>query len=345
MALISIVVPCYNVEQYIDDCLNTLVRQTIGVQNLDIILVNDASTDHTLDKLYAWEKQYPEQILVVTYERNIRQGGARNIGLQYATSEYVGFVDADDWIELDMYETLYQKMKMQGYDMVRCKCIRELAPSHRSITHEHQQDQEYHFAKKGKWYDHQTHSLGNNGELGGIWTGLYKRAIIIENELWFPEEITYEDNYWGSVLKLYVKDLYIIDKILYHYRINPNSTVTTGNSLHHLDRMEIEVAILEAYIQRGAFEDFHDQLEYEFILRYYLNTLYIIFTRFDYIPDIFEQMKNTVLYYFPDYEKNPWINRYPPQYIQLLRLLKLPRVPSIEELEKVKKAYLKAIGL
>lgn len=328
MALISIIVPCYNVEQYIDDCLNTLVHQTIGVKNLEIILVNDASTDHTLDKLYGWEKQYPEQILVVTYERNIRQGGARNIGLQYATSEYIGFVDADDWIELDMYEILYLKMKMQDYDMVRCKFIREMEPSHRPIDH-----------------NYQTHSLGNNGELGSICTGLYKRVIIIENELWFPEEITYEDNYWSSVLKLYVKDLYIIDKILYHYRINPNSTVTTGNSLHHLDRMEIEVAILEAYIQRGAFEDFHDQLEYEFILRYYLNTLYIIFTRFDYIPDIFEQMKNTVLHYFPDYEKNPWINRYPPQYIQLLRLLKLPQVPTIEELEKVKKAYLQAIGL
>lgn len=164
----------------------------------------------------------------------------------------------------------------------------------------------------------------------------------------YPKQIlvvTYEDNYWGSVLKLYVKDLYIIDKVLYHYRINPNSTVTTGNSLHHLDRMEIEVAILEAYIQRGAFEDFHDQLEYEFILRYYLNTLYIIFTRFDYIPDIFGQMKNTVLHYFPDYEKNPWINRYPPQYIQLLRLLKLSQVPSTEQLEQVKKSYIKSIGL
>lgn len=56
MALISIIVPCYNVEQYIDDCLSTLVHQTIGVKNLEIILVNDASTDHTLDKLYGWEK-------------------------------------------------------------------------------------------------------------------------------------------------------------------------------------------------------------------------------------------------------------------------------------------------
>ena len=105
--LISIIVPCYNVEQYIDRCLDSIVKQTIGFNNLQVIVVNDASTDGTLEKLIQWEKQYPQNILIITYDVNIKQGGARNRGLQYADAEYIGFVDADDWIEPEMYEELY----------------------------------------------------------------------------------------------------------------------------------------------------------------------------------------------------------------------------------------------
>lgn len=72
MALISVIIPCYNVEEYIDRCMESLANQTIKIENLEIILVNDASTDGTLDKLYEWEQRFPENIVVVTYEKNIR---------------------------------------------------------------------------------------------------------------------------------------------------------------------------------------------------------------------------------------------------------------------------------
>jgi glycosyltransferase involved in cell wall biosynthesis len=83
------------------------MSQTIGLEHLEVIAVNDASTDRTLEKLYQWERRFPENIMVITYEKNIRQGGARNIGLQYASGEYIGFVDADDWIDSAMYQKLF----------------------------------------------------------------------------------------------------------------------------------------------------------------------------------------------------------------------------------------------
>ena len=122
---ISVIIPCFNVEAYIDRCLESVMNQTIGLERLEVILVNDASTDSTLEKLYQWERRFPENIMVVTYEQNIRQGGARNIALQYATGEYIGFVDADDWIAEDMYRELYEKISTGKYDVVRCKFIRE----------------------------------------------------------------------------------------------------------------------------------------------------------------------------------------------------------------------------
>jgi glycosyltransferase involved in cell wall biosynthesis len=107
MFKISVIIPCYNVEAYIDRCLESVMSQTIGLEHLEVIAVNDASTDRTLEKLYQWERRFPENIMVITYEKNIRQGGARNIGLQYASGEYIGFVDADDWIDSAMYQKLF----------------------------------------------------------------------------------------------------------------------------------------------------------------------------------------------------------------------------------------------
>lgn len=340
MPLISIVIPCYNVEQYIDRCMETIVNQTIGIENLEIILVNDASTDATLDKLKKWEEQYPEQILVISYEENLRQGGARNIGMQYASADYIGFVDSDDWIELDMYETLYQPVKQKSYDIVRGKFIREHCPGEKKIDNGRREDHSIQFQQMNGFYKYNVSRIGNVGEYGGICTAIYLKERITGNQVWFPEKVTYEDNYWSAILNLYTKNMYIVNKVVYHYYINMDSTVTTRNALHHLDRLDIETGIIEEYKKRGAFSYYHTELEYNFIKRFYLNTLYIIFTRFDYIPDIFGYMKQMVFEYFPDYKKNPKINECTPREKELLRLLEIPDALTVSMLERVKRAYL-----
>lgn len=122
---ISIIIPCYNVQNLIDRCLESVTQQTIGLEHLEIILINDASTDNTLDKLMEWEQRFLDNIMVITYDENHRQGGARNIGLSYATGEYIEFVDTDDWLEIDMYEAMVKEMMTGQYDVVRCQFIRD----------------------------------------------------------------------------------------------------------------------------------------------------------------------------------------------------------------------------
>lgn len=340
MAYISVIIPCYNAEKFIDRCMNTIVNQTIGIDNLELILVNDASTDHTLEKLQSWEQQYPEHILVITYEENLRQGGARNAGLQYASGEYIGFVDADDWIELSMFETLYSYAKAGKYDMVSGKCSRDTCIGEHIPDNSRRRDVSYYFECQQGFYIYNASDYGNTGEQGGIWSSIYKKSCIIENNVWFPEHVAYEDNYWLMVLRLYIKNLYVVDQVLYHYFINTHSTVTTRNALHHLDRLDIEVGIIEEYKERGAFHLFKETLEWNFIKRFYLNTLYIIFMRFDEIPDIFHYMKAKIFEYFPGWKQNPHIAECSPREQLLLELLELPEL-TMEDLYRIKAAYLK----
>lgn len=301
---ISVIIPCYNAEEYIDRCLKSVMEQTIGLDMYEVILVNDASTDGTLEKLYQWEEKYPDNIMVVTYDENIRQGGARNVGFQYSRGKYIGYVDDDDWLEPDMLEVLYEKISTGKYDVVKGKCIRENAKGEKTIPTENRQDVEYHFAAKNGLFFGKVEKYGNCGMYAGIW-GLYKKELFTENNVFFPEKMTYEDNFWESVLRLYVKSIYIVDKVVYHYFFNPRSTITSVNAKHHFDRLKIEVLKVEELKKRGAFDLFYREIEWDFLRLFYLNTWHIFFTRFTYIPDVYADMKKTIVDLFPDYKNNP----------------------------------------
>lgn len=273
---VSIIIPCYNAEQYVDRCLNSVINQTIGLEHMEIVLINDASTDHSLEKLMAWEQRFPNNIILITYDENLRQGGARNIGLEYATGKYIGFVDIDDWIETNMYENLISEMVTGKYDVVKCQLIREKGSADKTTF---------------------------LPEWGGIVTGVYTRELIFKHHIMFPEHMSYEDNYWGSLISRYIKYEKRINRVLYHYYINPNSTVTCRNQISQLDRMKIETMLLDEYKKRGFFNVEREDIFDDFVKRYYLNTWYIIFTRFDEIPDVLSEMVTTFAYYFPNYKK------------------------------------------
>lgn len=344
MYKISVIIPCYNVESYIDRCLESLMNQTIGLEHMEVIVVNDASTDKTLEKLYQWEQKFPENIMVITYEKNIRQGGARNVGLQYATGEYIGFVGADDWIEDNMYQELYEKMSWGNYDVVKCKFIREHYKGELPLKEQERKDVEYKFTpNQGICYGQVT-ACGNRGEYGSICAGIYKKELLTGHNFQFPEGIAYEDNYWESILKLYVKSMYIVDEVLYHYFINPVSTVMEADAAHHLERLDIELMKVEELKKRGALKTYYHEIEWEFIQKFYLNTWYIIFTRFSYVPDIFNEMKNQIVRLFPNYRKNPYLSQANLREQQLLRLLEMNHNFTVEELERIKMLYLASMG-
>jgi len=314
---ISIIIPCYNVEKYISMCIESLLNQTIGLENLELIFVNDASTDTTLAILLEYEKKYSQNMMVINLSSNMKQGGARNIGIQYSTADYIGFVDSDDWIELNMYETLYNIVDKCMPDVVNCGMIRNYEDGG-STKIKINFPEEFQVKK----------SIIEGGDefpqlVGGVYTKIYKKSIILNNNVWFPERIVYEDNYWGAIISLYIKSVVYVNEHMYHYRENLTSTTLKRNDYSHFDRLGIEIMKINKYKELGVFDKFYNRFENKFLHLYFINTLFFMFTRFDKVPySIFLEMQINVKKYFPDYLSNKYIlEQKNPLWTELMRLV------------------------
>lgn len=113
---VSVIVPVYNAEKYLRDCLKSLVNQTLD--EIEIIAIDDASSDTSLDILREYEKKYPTKIKVLSNKKNLGQGATRNIGVSHATGRYITFVDSDDYVSYDMYASLYEDAKKNSFPEV-----------------------------------------------------------------------------------------------------------------------------------------------------------------------------------------------------------------------------------
>ena len=113
MAKVSVIVPVYNTEQYLEKCLDSLVNQTL--EDIEIIIINDGSTDDSKKKIELWEKK--DKRIKLYNKENGGQASARNLGLSVATGEYIAFLDSDDYVSNEMYNLLYQEAKKDDFDI------------------------------------------------------------------------------------------------------------------------------------------------------------------------------------------------------------------------------------
>ena len=307
MKEISVVIPCYNVEKYIDECVESLVNQTFGIERMELIFVNDASTDSTLEKLAAWEQKYPDSIIVVTLLENSKQGTARNIGMEYASGTYLGFVDSDDYVELDMFQRMYELHEKEDVDCIICARYNE-------VFRDGKLQQSELGPKKDGILDvtnekNKSYILGQKAP-GGVYQHFFKREWLMALEIYFPENLKYEDNFWGGVLKYYINKVGLISAPLYHYRINETSTVQLRNAFHHLDRLKIELMKLDELMKRNLYEKYKENIEYEFLHLYFANTIITMVTKMDEIPaGIVLEMQRTVKILFPNWKENEMLKQ------------------------------------
>lgn len=205
---VSVIVPVYNAEKTLTACLSNLVHQTLS--DIELILVNDASTDSSLQILLDCEAAFPDKVLIVNLEHNSGAGGARNAGLCYASGEYIGFVDSDDLADPTMYETLYHLAKTGNYDMVDCAYYNEETDTLILQTPED---------CTGILNNPKRDKLISGG--GYLWSRLYRRELL-EN-LHFRENAILEDMETLMALFMKTKNMGTCTKTLYKYSASPSS--------------------------------------------------------------------------------------------------------------------------
>lgn len=295
MKKISVIVPCYNAAAYLPGLMDSLTGQTIEKDAMEIICVNDASTDDTYEVLLSFEQKYPELLMVINLPENMRQGTARNVALGYASGEYVAFIDADDYVEKDMFEKLLAVAQTNNLDMAG------------GIVLHHENGRKVrmpNYLKTGQVVEvtgpRDRMDLILHGNCGGIVSKIYKRELLLANSLLFPERTYYEDNYWLPITNLYINRYYIIDDVVYHYVDRAASTVNKRNEQAMQDRLNMEVQKLHAYIQRGFFKEYYPGIEAVFCRSYYIDTLLSIYALWGEVPmHFYESMKKEMCSLFP----------------------------------------------
>ncbi len=213
MIKVSIIVPVYNVEKYLRECLDSLVGQTL--KDIEIIVVNDGSSDNSLQILE--EYAAGDVRIKVINQENAGVSVARNRGINCAVGEFVGFVDSDDWVDLDFCEKLYLAAKGDAADIAGGKIIlcaengkfkkRRVKARNRALK-----------TLKEKWC-----YLLDNGEHCYVCNKIYRRELLVDKKIFFAEGKKYEDILWSlQAIKLLGAAVAIAD-VSYYYRYNPSS--------------------------------------------------------------------------------------------------------------------------
>ena len=298
---LSIIVPVHNMaaDNKLRFCLDSLVNQTIA--DYEIIAVDDASTDESFEILKEYESRYPWKFKAVQSYENRKQGGARNIGLDMAQGDWVGFVDSDDWVAYDMYEKLIKKAEETGADVVGCDY---------SLVHEHtfevgQIVRNSHPDQEGELDHDRKASLILDS--GSLCVKIFKRETIISQGLFFPEDIFYEDNALSNSYMLTAKRYAIVPEPLYYYYQHDDSTVHSFSTKRCEDRMEAGRIMISEAKRLGFYDEFTPELEYSFTLLFLINTL------FTYMPCVkptklrfVKSLTTEMLAYFPEFNKNEY---------------------------------------
>ena len=243
--LFSVIIPVYNVEHYLRDCLDSVLNQTIG--DWEAVCVNDGSADGSAAILEAYSAK-DNRFRIIT-QPNGGLSAARNAGMKEAKGDYILFLDSDDWLELDALETLARNL--DGEDML---CF--------SGRRYFEETSSYHAADQllektyltGMAYYNENALLHRDFAFVCVVLRLYRRQFLLENNLWFKQSIYHEDNLFTPLACYYAQKVKQISDCLYDYRVRANSITTTSNAKRLHDLMETANTLAAFFIAKEGFD-------------------------------------------------------------------------------------------
>lgn len=223
---ISLVIPVYNVEKYIDDCIKSCLEQNIQDEDYEIIIINDGTKDKSMDKVDIYYKQYPNLIKIYNQE-NKGLSAARNLGLNMANGDYIWFIDSDDWIRTNCLTEIRCKLLNENPDILAL-CAADIIndkPIRRNT------------------YDNEITTTGkeafNKMISPCVPFAIYKRTFLLNNELFFYEGIYHEDSEFMPKVYYHANKVSYLNTIVYNVYQNPNSITRTVNPKKAFDILTV----------------------------------------------------------------------------------------------------------
>ncbi len=310
MKKISVIIPCYNVSLFIDRCMESLERQTIGIENLEIILINDASKDATLGKLLLWEMKYPENIMVIPLQENVRQGAARNIALGYSSGKYIAFLDADDWIVPSTLERVYNSAVKSKAEIVQYLSVMVSTGPENDNHKIGSGAQDIYIELDSS--ESKINFFKSNGLQRACWDKLFLREFIVSNNLRFAEGVLDEEYLFTTHACLLAKHYYAVNEYLHRYFQNAISTVhnLAMDPKHRDDHAKVWYALYCSLLEEGVAAQNHKLIEWLFIENYFIDSIKMsIHKGFKYDVETIRNMQDTVHNLFPDFWNNDLLVR------------------------------------
>lgn len=221
MPKVSVIVPVYGVEKYIERCARSLFGQTLD--DIEYLFINDCTPDNSIEILKSVLNEYPNrksQVFIHQMEKNSGQAVVRQWGMQHATGEYIIHCDSDDWVSPNIYEKLYDKAISEDLDIVWCSFFRSDGTTHKLYS-----DAKQPFLMQGP-----------------LWNKLVKRSIYTENEIIYPTTNKAEDGALMAQLSFFSRSRGYLDEPLYYYFINSASICGQIDEASCLRKLEQECA-------------------------------------------------------------------------------------------------------
>lgn len=224
MKKISVIVPVYNVEKYIEKCIRSIMKQTL--EEIEIIVVNDGSLDRSLEIIDRLMKE-DQRIKVIT-KKNGGVSSARNTGIKIATGKYIQHIDGDDWVEKDFLKSMYEFAEKENLDIVVSDYYEDYFDEKKKMKKGKKKSEKIIFDSKEYLKD-----LFYDDDAPAMWNKLFKTSLYKENNIFYPENISIgEDLSTTPRLIYFSKKIGYLKKAFYHYMQNPKSITNTTTGIN-----------------------------------------------------------------------------------------------------------------
>ena len=242
MPKVSVIVPVYNVEKYIEKCLQSLTNQTL--QDIEIIIVNDGSKDNSKKIVESFMEKFPQKIIYLE-KTNGGLSDARNYAIPYATGEYIAFLDSDDYIEVDMYEKMYEIAKKENSDLVECDFYWEYPKKIKEDV--------------GQVYYDKKEMLEKVRVVA--WNKLIRKSILEKTKIIFPKGYRYEDVEFTYKLIPHLNKVSFLKKPCIHY-VQRDNSISNSQNERTKEIFDVLDNVIKYYKENDYYEEYKQQLEY-----------------------------------------------------------------------------------